>query len=115
VNADSAISVALVVLGIIALVLAVIAINVSIPYLSWVLGFRFFGDDPGRHESDWGKRFLKRSLRGIILMSHFGRGFLPEEENPFRKFDRHSNIFTAAVVSAVAALLLFVFIFNRFS
>jgi len=103
----------LVVVGVVALVLAVVAINASIPYVSWVLGFRFFGDDPGRHESDWRKRFLKRSLRGIILMSHFGRGFLPAEENPFRKFDRHSNIFTVALVSGVALLFLFGFILNR--
>ena len=46
-------------------------------------------------------------------MSHFGRGFLPAEENPFRKFDRHSNIFTAALVSGVALLFLFGFILNR--
>jgi len=46
-------------------------------------------------------------------MSHFARGFLPEKENPFRKFDRHSSIFTAAVVTAFAALFLFVFIVNR--
>ena len=113
VSAGSAIPDPLVVVGVVALVLAVVAINASIPYVSWVLGFRFFGDDPGRHESDWRKRFLKRSLRGIILMSHFGRGFLPAEENPFRKFDRHSNIFTAALVSGVALLFLFGFILNR--
>ena len=113
VSADSAISVAVVVLRIIALVLAVLAINASIPYLSWVLGFHFFGDDPGRNESDWRRRFFKRSFRGLLLMSHFGRGFLPREENPFRKFDRHSNISTAAVVSAVAILFLFAFVVNR--
>jgi hypothetical protein len=94
-------------------VLAVVAINVGVPYLSWVLGFRFFGDDPGRQESDWRRRFLKRSLRGLVLSSHFARGFLPQEENPFRKFDRHSNIFIAAVVSAVALLFLFIFVFSR--
>lgn len=113
-SADSAISVAVIVLPIVGLVLAVLAINVSIPYVSWLLGFRFFGDDPGRNEPDWRRRFLKRSLRGLVLSSHFARGFMPQEENPFRGLDRHSNIFTAAVVSAVAALLLFVFIFNRF-
>ncbi len=112
-RADSAISVAFVVIQIVALVFAVLGINAAIPYLSWVLGFRFFGDDPGRHESDWRMRFLKRSVRGLLLMSHFARGFLPEKENPFRKFDRHSSIFTAAVVTAFAALFLFVFIVNR--
>jgi hypothetical protein len=114
VSVDSVISVVFVVLRIVALVLAVLAINASVPYLSWVLGFRFFGDDPGRHESDWRRRFLKRSVRGLLLMSHFARGFLPEKENPFRKFDRHSNIFTAAVVTAFAALFLFAFIVSRF-
>ncbi len=105
-SGDTAISVLFV-------VLAVVAINVSVPYLSWTLGFRFFGDDPGRQESDWRRRFLKRSLRGLVLSSHFARGFLPQEQNPFRKFDRHGNIFTAAVVSAVALLFLFVFLFSR--
>jgi hypothetical protein len=113
VSVDSAISVAFVVLQVVALVIAVLAISAAVPYLSWVLGFRFFGDDPGRHESDWRKRFLKRSVRGLLPMSHFARGFLPEKENPFRKFDRHSNIFTAAVVTAFAALFLFIFIANR--
>jgi hypothetical protein len=113
VSADTAIPMLFVALRVVALVIAVLAINASIPYLSWVLGFRFFGEDPGRNESDWRRRFLKRSIRGLMLMSHFARNALPQEENPFRKFDRHSNIFTAAVVSAVAALFLFVFIFNR--
>jgi hypothetical protein len=94
-------------------VLAVLAINVGVPYLSWVFGFRFFGDDPGRQESDWRRRFLKRFLRGLVLSSHFARGFLPQEDNPFRTFDRHSRIVTAAVVSAVALLFLFVFAFSR--
>jgi hypothetical protein len=94
-------------------VLTVVAINVGVPYLSWVLGSRFFGDDPGRQETDWRRRFLKRSLRGLVLSSHFARGFLPQEENPFRKFDRHSNIFSAAIVSAVALLFLFIFVFSR--
>jgi hypothetical protein len=106
VNVDIAISVLFV-------VLAVVAINVGVPYLSWVFGFRFFGDDPGRQESDWRRRFLKRSLRGLVLSSHFARGFLPQEENPLRKFDRHSNIVIAAVVSAVALLFLFIFVFSR--
>jgi hypothetical protein len=48
-----------------------------------------------------------------VLSSHFARGFLPQEENPFRKFDRHSNIFIAAVVSAVALLFLFILVFSR--
>ncbi len=113
VSSDTAISVLFVVVRVVALVLAVLVINVSVPYLSWVLGFRFFGDDPGRHESDWRRRFVRRSLRGLVLSSHFARGFLPKEQNPFRKLDRHSNIFFAAVVSAVAMLFLFVFIFNR--
>ena len=95
------------------LILAVLAINVSIPYLSWLLGLRFFGDDPGRNEQDWRRRFLKRALRGLLLSSHFLRGSLSKEENPFRKLDGHSNIFTAAVVSAVAGLLLLISIFNR--
>src|SRR5437773_461249 len=46
VSAGSAIPDPLVVVGVVALVLAVVAINASIPYVSWVLGFRSFGDDP---------------------------------------------------------------------
>jgi hypothetical protein len=113
VRADTAIPVLLLLLRIVALVLAVLAINASIPYVSWVLGFRFFGDDPGRDESDWRKRFLKRSLRGLLLMSYFGRGFLPAKENPFRKFDRHSNVFGAALLTVFVALLLFGLLLNR--
>ena len=102
----------MVVLQVVALVLAVLAINASIPYISWLLGFRFFGDDPGRNEPDWRTRFLKRAFRGLLLMSHFGRGFLPVNENPFRKFDRQSNMFGAAVFTIFAAVLLLGLIVN---
>jgi hypothetical protein len=105
--------VAIVVLRVIVLVLVVLAINASIPYLSWLLGSRFFGDDPGRDEPDWRRRFLKRALRGLLLMSRFGRGFLPTQDNPFRKFDRHSTIFSAAVFTVFVALLLFGLVVNR--
>jgi len=94
-------------------IVAVVAINVSIPYFSWLLGFRFFGDDPGRNETDRRRRFLKRSLRGLLLMSRFGRRFLPAEENPFRKFDRHSNVFEAAVLTVIVAFLLLGLIVNH--
>ena len=46
-------------------------------------------------------------------MSYFGRGFLPAEENPFRKFDRHSNVFGAAVFTVIVAFLLLGLIVNH--
>jgi len=104
--------VAVVVLRVIALVLAVLAINASIPYLSWLLGSRFFGDDPGKDEPDWRRRFLKRALRGLLLMSRFGRFFLPTHDNPFSKFDRHSTIFSAAVFTVFVAFLLLGLVVN---
>jgi hypothetical protein len=113
VSVGSAISDAFLVFQIVLLVIVILAANAAVPYLTWVLGFRLFGDDPGRHEASWRKRFFKRSIRGLLLMSHFARSFLPEQENPFRKFDRKANVYAAAVVTAFAALFVLALIVNR--
>jgi hypothetical protein len=55
---------------------------------------------------------LKTAVRRLMLGSHFLRGFLPEDENPFAKFDKHVRIIELAAFSAIILVVGGIFLYN---